>query len=93
MSLITTYMSHVSDNIIHGFRIPFVLRWQGISSISPYEFRALWPNVSYVFDGGVLDEERQGSTIVDLTQTSHGVFEILREGAGLEGVRQVIGLF
>ena len=66
------------------------------SSLSTEEFRGLWQEVAYVFDGGLLGQEddRQGSTIVDLTSVaSHGVFHLVRAGAGLEVVQQVMKAF
>ena len=66
------------------------------SCLSTEEFRGLWQEVAYVFDGGLLGQEddRRGSTIVDLTSVaSHGVFHLVRAGAGLDVLQQVMKAF
>lgn len=61
------------------------------SSISPEEFRSLWPETAYVFDGGLLAQEhqtsdskqqdRQGSCIQHPSQPSTIVDQELRQGS------------
>ena len=64
------------------------------SSVCTQEFRPLWPQLAYVFDGGVVGQDRQGSTIIDLTRaSSDGIFVITRQGAGLPEVLRVLQRF
>ncbi|XP_033739750.1 yrdC domain-containing protein, mitochondrial-like [Pecten maximus] len=54
------------------------------STVSVEEFSELWPMLDLVVDGGMLGnttESRQGSTVVDLSQT--GVYRIIRDGSAL----------
>ena len=73
------------------------------SSVAPGEFRALWRRCAAVFDGGTLGDDRAGSTVVDLSEAGVGggggggrsppTYRILRAGAGVEGVREVLASF
>ena len=64
------------------------------STVSTEEFRPLWPQLAYVFDGGVVGQDRQGSTIIDLTRaSSEGVFTITRQGVALMHVLEVLQRF
>ncbi|XP_020579708.1 yrdC domain-containing protein, mitochondrial isoform X2 [Phalaenopsis equestris] len=52
------------------------------SSISPKDFEHLWNRCAYVFDGGLLQGSRAGSTVVDLTNP--GSYKMLRPGSAME---------
>ncbi|KAG0467019.1 hypothetical protein HPP92_018599 [Vanilla planifolia] len=58
------------------------------SSISPKDFEHLWHHCAYVFDGGLLQSGRAGSTVVDLTKLRS--FKILRSGSAREKTVQVL---
>lgn len=61
------------------------------SSVNVKDFGDLWPNCSYVFDGGILPSGRAGSTIVDLI--TPGVYKILRDGSSRDETTAVLGQF
>ena len=48
------------------------------SSLHVREFRALWPQLDLLYDGGALESGRAGSTVVDLSQAPE--YRILRQG-------------
>jgi len=55
------------------------------SCLNVDEFQHLWPQLSAVFDGGLLgqsDPKRLGSTVVDLT--NEGYFKIIRKGCAFD---------
>ncbi len=51
----------------------------GLSTLAVDEFKDLWAECAYVFDGGRLPEDRRGSTVVDLSLP--GTFLIIRDGS------------
>lgn len=53
------------------------------SPLSIYDFQDIWDNIDTIFDGGnlQLDEERLGSTVVDLSEPKH--YKIIRPGCAL----------
>lgn len=61
------------------------------STVSVEEFRELWPMLDLVVDGGMLGnttESRQGSTVVDLSQT--GMYRIIRDGSALRPTSELL---
>lgn len=52
------------------------------SSVDIKDFKNLWENCAFVYDGGVLPAGRAGSTVVDLTML--GKYKILRPGSAQE---------
>lgn len=52
------------------------------SSVDIKDFKNLWENCTFVYDGGVLPAGRAGSTVVDLTML--GKYKILRPGSAKE---------
>lgn len=54
------------------------------STVEVAEFEELWGEVDAVFDGGRIDGDRAGSTIVDLQPAGGGVYRILRDGSARE---------
>lgn len=70
------------------------------SSLCIEEFQELWPLLDLVFDGGRIggggitdvdgrdNEQRSGSTVVDLSQPGH--YQIIRNGIGVESIRQIL---
>jgi len=66
------------------------------SSVAVGEFRPLWPACAKVFDGGLLGEDRAGSTVLDLSGVGDGraaTYSILRAGGGAGRVRDVLAEF
>ncbi|PKU79501.1 hypothetical protein MA16_Dca000847 [Dendrobium catenatum] len=61
------------------------------SSISPKDFEHLWHHCEYVFDGGLLQDGRAGSTVVDLTKP--GAYKILRPGSARDKTVAVLHSF
>lgn len=65
------------------------------STLSVYEFDSMWSELGAVFDGGVLgltDEQRSGSTIVDLSETS-GWCSIIRNGVAAKQTIKILDEF
>ncbi|CAD5117634.1 unnamed protein product [Dimorphilus gyrociliatus] len=61
------------------------------SALKIEEFREIWPDLSKIFDGGVIGntiESRLGSTIVDLSKI--GYFQIVREGSAYKETVQIL---
>lgn len=62
------------------------------STLSIKEFEQLYPHLGAVFDGGVLnrglDENRTGSTVVDLSMAGH--YEITRRGVSCEMIEAIL---
>ncbi|XP_069105403.1 threonylcarbamoyl-AMP synthase-like [Argopecten irradians] len=61
------------------------------SEVYLQEFRELWPMLDLVVDGGMLGnttESRQGSTVVDLSQT--GMYRIIRDGSALRPTSELL---
>ncbi|XP_024983018.1 yrdC domain-containing protein, mitochondrial [Cynara cardunculus var. scolymus] len=52
------------------------------SSVDIKDFKNLWENCTFVYDGGILPAGRAGSTVVDLTML--GKYKILRPGSAKE---------
>lgn len=64
------------------------------STLSVNEFEAMWSELGAVFDGGVLgltDEQRSGSTIVDLSET--GWCSIIRNGVAAHQTIAILNEF
>lgn len=63
----------------------------GLSSVSTLEFKDLWPSCAAVFEGGVLQPDRRGSTVVDLSQS--GSYCVIREGSARKRVASVAATY
>lgn len=65
------------------------------STLSIKEFRHLFEHLGAVFDGGVLsqglDQNRTGSTVIDLSQT--GVYDVIRRGISYDRVVKIVESF
>lgn len=64
------------------------------STLSVREFEALWPEMGIVLDGGILgltEEQRSGSTIVDLSET--GWCSIIRNGVAAQQTIAILAEF
>lgn len=61
------------------------------SPVSVCGFKMLWPRCAAVFDGGVINAGRAGSTIVDLTDPAG--FRVLRAGSSEAATRNILGRF
>ncbi|XP_059614387.1 threonylcarbamoyl-AMP synthase [Phlebotomus argentipes] len=78
-----------------AFRAPIALtsanKSSEPSSLAVAEFRALWPLLGAVFDGGQLgltDAQRAASTVVDLSQ--EGRYMVIRRGVAMENTESVL---
>lgn len=62
------------------------------SSLDPLEFKSIWPKLSAVFDGGIIENNdeasRSGSTVIDLSKK--GYFKIIRAGVGFSKTKQLL---
>lgn len=64
------------------------------SSLNIEEFNVIWPRLTAVFDGGSLshkDEQRSGSTVVDLSDTT--CCKVIRKGSSFEETKNVLHKF
>lgn len=64
------------------------------STVSVDEFKVLWPQLSGIFDGGIVgkrDGSRDGSTVVDLSEI--GFYKIIRNGIAFEETVQTLENF
>lgn len=64
------------------------------STLSPEEFRTLWPNLDAIFNGGTIGcslESRQGSTIIDLTINNQ--YCVVRTGSALPSTIHILNKF
>lgn len=81
-------------DVVCGVGAPVVLtsanRSGDPSTVETGEFAALWREVDAVFDGGKIEGDRAGSTIVDLQQAADGVYGIVRDGSARERTEETL---
>ncbi|XP_057844901.1 uncharacterized protein LOC131054403 isoform X2 [Cryptomeria japonica] len=61
------------------------------STVCIEEFKQLWQECAYIFDGGQLPVGRAGSTVIDLTRPN--LYKILRPGSALKETTQILDRF
>lgn len=61
------------------------------SAISALEFQGIWDKIPAVFDGGITNINRNGSTIIDLSEL--GSYHIVREGVAFKETVQILKNF
>lgn len=58
------------------------------SPLEASNFEALWPACAVVFDGGIIEADRAGSTVVDLS--APGTYRIVRAGIAQEATEALL---
>lgn len=61
------------------------------SAVSTLEFKAVWHKIPAVFDGGLTNTNRSGSTIIDLSGL--GTYQIVREGVAYNETISILEKF
>lgn len=85
-------------NLSRSFKEPIALtsanRSSEKSTLRVDEFKALWPQLGVVIDGGQLgltESQRSASTVIDLSEV--GFYNIIREGVAATHTKQVVECF
>lgn len=83
------------QELTRGFGKPIALSSANtsnrLSTVSCLEFRELWSKIPAVFDGGVTNVSREGSTVIDLSEV--GKYYIIRDGVAYDETVKILKQF